>query len=419
MDAGNRPRVLEVVDGQDAGAALALGGRTAEIGRSPTADLMLTDPAVGPHLARLEVREGALTIEPLDAAEPVTVNGRGLDRSQALRVGDLIAAGTTTMRVLWTPGHPLPLPRRDPGRPPSPDPEPALSDPPPPATTAPPTAAAGHRAAVGAVIGFALLAVAGFSLPTARIGGVRRDVWALDPAVALLGLALVTAAAVAAGLWAAELAGPRRPRAIGAAGIAVVVAGAMLTGFALFFIVAPLGGRGLPGSYAVLIAGLGVATAAVPALVMLAGAARSPGPRLGLTTAGAACLGGALLTLSGPLTWYDFGEISLAGTDDAILAGRLVIALGLLATVLGVGAAATATWPRRGWPRVAASAVAAIGAGALGLTLTAVAMAGDAGVDPGLTLAVAAAALVLAGGLAGLAGPLAATPPGPADSEAR
>jgi hypothetical protein len=47
-------------------------------------------------------------------------------------------------------------------------------------------------------------------------------------------------------------------------------------------------------------------------------------------------------------------------------------------------------------------------------------MAGDAGVDRGLTIAVAGAALVLAGGLAGLAGPLTAAPPGPdADSGAR
>ncbi|MBY0397965.1 MAG: FHA domain-containing protein, partial [Thermoleophilia bacterium] len=54
--------VLEVTRGQDRGARFAMLGDRAVIGRSPVADLVLTDPAVGHRHARLRLAGARLQV---------------------------------------------------------------------------------------------------------------------------------------------------------------------------------------------------------------------------------------------------------------------------------------------------------------------------------------------------------------------
>ncbi len=87
------PRLV-VIEGPDKGAEFELLG-TALVGRDPTTDFTLTDPAVSRHHVRLSFNEeGDVVAEDLGGRNPMLVNGRRTPRKR-LRDGDIIQIGKT------------------------------------------------------------------------------------------------------------------------------------------------------------------------------------------------------------------------------------------------------------------------------------------------------------------------------------
>jgi S-DNA-T family DNA segregation ATPase FtsK/SpoIIIE len=121
------PLALAVHSGAGAGTVVPLRRGTYIIGRS-NADVVLPDPDLSRHHARLMVSETAITIEDLDSANGTVVDGESV-RNTVITSGSIIRCGNSTMSLTFIgpPGptmedsgadvqEPLVIPRRaDPG----------------------------------------------------------------------------------------------------------------------------------------------------------------------------------------------------------------------------------------------------------------------------------------------------------------
>ncbi len=107
MEQHNQPLLaLSVRSGRHTGAQQAISMPAFSIGSSLDADLVLTDPSVSPHHARLSIRDGVMKVEAI--ASPLFLNGTELTANAAgetrlpsrLRVGnveiDITEAGPTS-----------------------------------------------------------------------------------------------------------------------------------------------------------------------------------------------------------------------------------------------------------------------------------------------------------------------------------
>jgi pSer/pThr/pTyr-binding forkhead associated (FHA) protein len=90
---------LEIVEGPGAGQRLVID-RPALIGRSPEADLSLTDIQASRHHAQVApTSEGGAIIEDLDSANGTFVNQHQLHGSVRLDAGDELVIGVTVIEV--------------------------------------------------------------------------------------------------------------------------------------------------------------------------------------------------------------------------------------------------------------------------------------------------------------------------------
>lgn len=131
---------LLVTDGSAKGRRLTLGDEFV-IGRAVSGEGRLGDD---PELSRRHARvardaNGELTIEDLGSANGTFLNGEPVREPQALKVGDSVRVGRTTLE-LTDPGRPSPPPAAQPSPPPvaQPSPPPAAEPSPPPAPSSPP-----------------------------------------------------------------------------------------------------------------------------------------------------------------------------------------------------------------------------------------------------------------------------------------
>ena len=98
----NGPRVGDVVPLPDTPTL---------IGRAPDCALVLADPLVSSHHARIESKDGQWTIEDLDSSNGTLVNGRPIRRT-VIREGDVITFGDVEFVFSLSapaPGEPLSL----------------------------------------------------------------------------------------------------------------------------------------------------------------------------------------------------------------------------------------------------------------------------------------------------------------------
>jgi hypothetical protein len=86
-------RALLVTDGK----RLVIGSGGATIGRSRSCDVVLADANVSRRHAEVRPRGGSWTIADLGSTNGVVVNGVRIERPHALRAGDRIEIGTTTL----------------------------------------------------------------------------------------------------------------------------------------------------------------------------------------------------------------------------------------------------------------------------------------------------------------------------------
>lgn len=84
---------LRVVNGPAAGRVLTLGmGRTVTIGRAPTNDLELADPAISGEHCRIKPEDGGYVLYDVQSTNGTLVNGLPIDR-HVLKPGDVISLG--------------------------------------------------------------------------------------------------------------------------------------------------------------------------------------------------------------------------------------------------------------------------------------------------------------------------------------
>src|SRR5262245_4572543 len=80
------------------GTVLAVGGPSISIGRSPTNQISLPDPAVSPQHCVIAAGDGGVTVDSLDPANPVYVNALPVSR-QLLHEGDRLRIGDSIFLV--------------------------------------------------------------------------------------------------------------------------------------------------------------------------------------------------------------------------------------------------------------------------------------------------------------------------------
>jgi pSer/pThr/pTyr-binding forkhead associated (FHA) protein len=91
------PAVLALLSGNQASRLYPLADAEATVGRAETSSVVLSDPGVSRHHARV-VREGDdFIIEDLRSTNGTEVNGRPIVRRR-LADGDVIRVGNTTLR---------------------------------------------------------------------------------------------------------------------------------------------------------------------------------------------------------------------------------------------------------------------------------------------------------------------------------
>lgn len=84
---------LRVINGPSAGRVLTLGmGRTLTIGRAPTNDLELQDPAISGEHCRVKPEDGGYVVYDVESTNGTLVNGLPIDR-HVLKPGDVISLG--------------------------------------------------------------------------------------------------------------------------------------------------------------------------------------------------------------------------------------------------------------------------------------------------------------------------------------
>jgi pSer/pThr/pTyr-binding forkhead associated (FHA) protein len=82
-----------VINGVAAGRVLTLGmGRTLTIGRAPTNDLELVDPAISGEHCRVKPEDGGYVLYDVESTNGTMVNGVPVDR-HVLKPGDVISLG--------------------------------------------------------------------------------------------------------------------------------------------------------------------------------------------------------------------------------------------------------------------------------------------------------------------------------------
>ncbi len=69
------------------------------IGRSPNADIMISEPFVSGNHARLTIQGPALVLEDLGSTNGTLVNGHLIGQPVTLRAGDDVQIGDVVMRV--------------------------------------------------------------------------------------------------------------------------------------------------------------------------------------------------------------------------------------------------------------------------------------------------------------------------------
>lgn len=92
--------VLEAIDGPDRGQKLRVARRSTVIGRGPSADFILTDPATSTRHCQLEVHnKDKMTLKDLASSNGTRLNDSFISVVK-IRNGDLIQIGATQIRIL-------------------------------------------------------------------------------------------------------------------------------------------------------------------------------------------------------------------------------------------------------------------------------------------------------------------------------
>lgn len=108
----SRAATLTCVAGDDAGRVFALPFDEASLGRSPEADVQLTDRLVSRRHARLSRRSSGFVLLPApDAMNGLKVNGRLVKRERLLSTGDVVELGRTLLRFEEAAAAPAPQAR--------------------------------------------------------------------------------------------------------------------------------------------------------------------------------------------------------------------------------------------------------------------------------------------------------------------
>jgi pSer/pThr/pTyr-binding forkhead associated (FHA) protein len=89
---------LEVVEGPDTGRRLEVGGPL-EIGRGPSATLVLQDPLVSRRHARLTPEQGVVMVEDLGSMNGTFLNGNQLHGPTAAGAGDQLLVGVSVLQL--------------------------------------------------------------------------------------------------------------------------------------------------------------------------------------------------------------------------------------------------------------------------------------------------------------------------------
>lgn len=98
LEQAAKSRWIEILAGGMAGKQFILYKADVTLGSAPTADVtLIKDPAIAPAAARLSVRGSVVTLEALDPACPVYVNGQLASR-QTLQDSSRISIGNTEIR---------------------------------------------------------------------------------------------------------------------------------------------------------------------------------------------------------------------------------------------------------------------------------------------------------------------------------
>ncbi len=77
------------------GKEFLLRGNEVIVGREPTNDLMLADPHLSRHHARLDFVDGVWTLDDMGSTMGTTLNGEPVRTPTALKHGDVIVFGRT------------------------------------------------------------------------------------------------------------------------------------------------------------------------------------------------------------------------------------------------------------------------------------------------------------------------------------
>ncbi len=93
------PFRLVVERGANAGQTFTVAGSGGTIGRHEDNTIVLADARLSRRHARLAIEGGALVVTDLGSANGTRVNGQPVTGSRALRPGDRIELGATTLRV--------------------------------------------------------------------------------------------------------------------------------------------------------------------------------------------------------------------------------------------------------------------------------------------------------------------------------
>ena len=88
-----------------AGKTCAVAGRWMTIGRDADNGVVLHDPGVSHHHARVRERRGRVYLQDLNSTNGTLINGIRIHDTQTLRLGDRVRVGATTMQVLRAPGR--------------------------------------------------------------------------------------------------------------------------------------------------------------------------------------------------------------------------------------------------------------------------------------------------------------------------
>jgi pSer/pThr/pTyr-binding forkhead associated (FHA) protein len=96
--------ILIVRGGPDAGREHPLPERVV-VGRSPAADVVLTDPTVSRRHMELRMDGSTVVVEDLESSNGTSVNGEPIEIPTRLAAGDRIGIGSTELEVVVETGE--------------------------------------------------------------------------------------------------------------------------------------------------------------------------------------------------------------------------------------------------------------------------------------------------------------------------